>query len=98
MIRKLRLLSKLMTSKPGKQTIAIHILPNTSRSKGNQTMIFGQLIEHIMRTIFLEKSYAKNVVGKPPRGAGRVQTFYSDVIYLPTFNSPICLTFISIID
>ena len=29
-----------MTSKPGKQTIAIHILP-----KGNQTMKFDQLTE-----------------------------------------------------
>ena len=34
-----------MTSQPGKQTIAIHILPHFSRSKGNQTMKFGQLIE-----------------------------------------------------
>ena len=43
-----------MTSQPGKQTAAIHILPNISRSKGNQTKKFGQLIEH-MRNIFLEK-------------------------------------------
>ena len=48
-----------MTSQPGKQTIAIHILPNISRSKGNQTMKFGQLIEYNMRNIFLEKSYTK---------------------------------------
>ena len=48
-----------MTSQPGKQTIAIHILPNISRSKGNQTMKFGQLIECNMRNIFLEKSYTK---------------------------------------
>ena len=27
-----------MTSQPGKQTIAIHILPNMLRSKDNQTM------------------------------------------------------------
>ena len=32
---------------------------NISRSKGNQTMKFGQLIECNMRNIFLEKSYAK---------------------------------------
>ena len=31
-------------SQPG--TIAIHILPNISTSKGNQTLKFGQLIEH----------------------------------------------------
>ena len=41
------------------QTIAIHILPNISRSKDNQTMKFGQLIVRNMRHIFLEKSYTK---------------------------------------
>ena len=46
-----------MTSQPGQQTIAIHILPNISRSKGNQEMKFGQLIEYNMRNIFVEKSY-----------------------------------------
>ena len=35
-----------MTSKPGLQTVAIHILSNISQSKGNHTMKFGQLIEH----------------------------------------------------
>ena len=34
-----------MASQPGDKTITIHILPNISRSKGNQTMEFGQLIE-----------------------------------------------------
>ena len=48
-----------MMSQPGKQTIAIHILLNISRSKGNQTMKFGQLIECKMKNIFLEKSYTK---------------------------------------
>ena len=48
-----------MISQPGKQTIAIHILLNISRSKGNQTMKFGQLIERKMKNIFLEKSYTK---------------------------------------
>ena len=38
----------------------MHILPNTSRSKGNQTMKFGQLIECNIRNIFLEKSYPKS--------------------------------------
>ena len=36
-----------MTSQPGQQTIATHILPNISRSKGNRTMKLGQLIEYI---------------------------------------------------
>ena len=48
-----------MTSQPGWQTIVIRILPNISRSKGNQTMKFGQLIDYNMRNIFLEKSYTK---------------------------------------
>ena len=37
----------------------MHLLPNISRSKGNQTMKFGQLIEYNMRNFFLEKSYTK---------------------------------------
>ena len=41
-----------MTSQPGQQTITVHILPNISRSKGNQTMIFGQVMEDNKRKIF----------------------------------------------
>ena len=52
-----------MTLQPGKQTITIHILSNLSRSKSNQTMKFGQLLENNMKNIFLEKLY-KNVVEK----------------------------------
>ena len=48
-----------MTSQPGQQTIAIHILPNISRTKGNQAMKFGQLIEYNMRNIFIGRSYTK---------------------------------------
>ena len=44
-----------MTSQPGLQTIAIHILPNILQSKGNQAMKLGQLIEHNQRNIFLQK-------------------------------------------
>ena len=43
-----------MVSQPGKQTIAIHILPNISGSKGKQTMKFGQLIEHNVETFFFK--------------------------------------------
>ena len=43
-----------MTSQPGKQAIAMHILPNISRRQGNQTMKFGQLIVYNMKNIFLE--------------------------------------------
>ena len=49
-------------SQTGKQTIAIHKLPNISRSKGNQTMKFGQLIEYNMRNIFFKKNHAQNVL------------------------------------
>ena len=48
-----------MTPQPGLQTIPIHIFPNISRSKGNQAMKFGQLIEYDMRNIFVEKLYTK---------------------------------------
>ena len=49
-----------MTLQPGKQIIAIHILPNISRSKGNQTIKFCS-VNTIKREkhIFLEKSFAK---------------------------------------
>ena len=48
-----------MTSQPGKQTIAIHILSIISKSKGNQAIKYGQLKEYNMINIFLEKSYIK---------------------------------------
>ena len=46
-----------MTSQPGKQTIGIHTLPNTSRSEECQTMKFEHSIEYNLRNIFLEKSH-----------------------------------------
>ena len=45
-----------MTSQPGLQTIAIHISPNISQSKGNHTMTFCELIEY-NRNAFLRKLY-----------------------------------------
>ena len=57
LIRNIRLTLKLMMSQPDLQTIAIHILPNVSQSKSNQTMKFGQLIEQTRKIIFFE-SYA----------------------------------------
>ena len=47
--------------------IAKHMLPNLSRSKCNQTMKFGQLIEYDMRNIFLEKLYTKSGGETNPR-------------------------------
>ena len=59
LIRKIGLASYFMTSQPGLQTIPINILLNISQSKGNQTIKFGQLIEHIKRNIFLQKLCGK---------------------------------------
>ena len=56
-----------MTSQPGKQTIAIHILLNISRIKSNQTMKFGKLIEYDMGNIFLKEPYTKCGGGTIPR-------------------------------
>ena len=48
-----------MTSQPRKQTIAVQILFNISRSKTDQTITFGQLISYNIRNILLEKSCTK---------------------------------------
>ena len=48
-----------MTSQPGYLAIVIHLFPNISRSKANQTKKFGQSIEYNMRNIFFEKSYTE---------------------------------------
>ena len=53
-----------MASQPGKQTTAIHMLPNISRSKGNQARKFDQLTENNMRNVF-QKNDRQNVVEKP---------------------------------
>ena len=50
-----------MTSQSGKQIIVIHILPNISRSKDNQTMKLGLLIKYNRRNIIFEQSYTKCV-------------------------------------
>ena len=50
-----------MTSQPGNQTIAIHILPNVSRNKGSHTMKFGQVIEYNMKTFFFKKNTQNEV-------------------------------------
>ena len=53
-----------MTSQTGQQITTLHILPNISRSKDNQTIKFDQSIEYKMRNTFLEKSNIK-FGGKP---------------------------------
>ena len=62
-MRKIRSTSNSMTSQPGQQTIAIHLLTNISRSKGNQAMKLGQLIECNTKNIFL-KNDTENVKEK----------------------------------
>ena len=52
-----------MTAQPGKQIVAIQLLPNISISKSKQAMKCGKLIEYNMRNIFLEKSN-KNCCGE----------------------------------
>ena len=52
-----------MMSQTGLQIITIHILPNISRSKGNLTIKFGQIIKYSMRNIFVKK-YAKHEIAK----------------------------------
>ena len=52
-----------MTSSAGKETIAIHIMPNISRSKKTRylkdTAKSGQLTEYNVRNIFLQNSDRK---------------------------------------
>ena len=50
---------KRMASLPGLQSIAIHMLLNISQGKDNQTMKFGQLIDHNKRNIFLQNLWRK---------------------------------------
>ena len=49
LIRKRRLISKFKTSQPGYLKTTIHMLPNISQSKGNQTMKCGQFIDSNQR-------------------------------------------------
>ena len=54
-----------MTSQSGSQATTIHILPNISQSKGNQTMKFGQLIEYSnMKILECRKFHAENEAGR----------------------------------
>ena len=44
-----------MTSQPGLQTVAVHILPNISQTKGNQIITFGQLIKYNFFSKIMQK-------------------------------------------
>ena len=56
-----------MTSQPGLQTIAIHILPNISQSNGNQTVKFDQLTEYNERNDFPQRLCRKRGKGTSSR-------------------------------
>ena len=55
----LRSISKFMMPQAGQQIVTIHMLRDISRSKGNQSMIFDQLIQYNVRYIFHQKSCRK---------------------------------------
>ena len=56
-----------MTQQPRQQIVTIHKLLNISRSKGSQTMKFGQSIEHNMKNNCFEQSHIKYVRETNPR-------------------------------
>ena len=53
LIRKIRLILKFVTSQPLETNNCNNMSQNISKSKDNQTMKFGQLIEYNIRKIFL---------------------------------------------
>ena len=54
--RKPWLISKFMISQTGQQIITMRILYNISRSKGNQPIKIGQLINYKGKNVLLHKS------------------------------------------
>ena len=59
LIRKVKLISRFMTSHTKKKITAILILPNILKSKGNQAIKFCQFVEYNVRNSFLQKSCRK---------------------------------------
>ena len=64
LMRKLRIIPNFIWSHTGRQVLAIHVLPNISRSKVNQTMKLGRLTQYITPEIFFLKSCTQNVMKK----------------------------------
>ena len=57
-----------MTSQSCEQTVVIHILANISRSKGNQTMKLGYLIDYNLKKTFIKKlntKYGRKISARP---------------------------------
>ena len=76
-----------MTSQPRQKTIAIHILPNITRSKGNETMKVGHSREYNIKNIFLEKSYTKcagKTIPKPFSKRSKVNIFWTNSLIFYT--------------
>ena len=61
------MLQALFVLEVSKKITTVHIVPNTSSNKSNQTMKSDQLIEYNTRNIFLEKSYTKCGTETVPR-------------------------------
>ena len=75
LIRKIRLILKFMTSQPGKQTIAMYISPNISRSKSNQAIKFSQLTEYNMGNIKSQERLFPHLILNPD---SKVITFHQE--------------------
>ena len=54
---------EIMNLKSEKQTVAIHILSNISKRKGNETTKFGQLIQYNVGDFFI-KNHADREAGR----------------------------------
>ena len=50
LIRKPGIILKFMAPKLRKKTVTMHLLPNISRSKGNQTIKFGLFSKNMQKT------------------------------------------------
>ena len=59
MIWKINVIWKIMASLPRKQRTTIHLLPNILISSDNQIIKLSQLIEYMLRNIFVEKPFKK---------------------------------------
>ena len=62
--KKVKLMRNFVTSQSEIQIITIYVMTNISRSKGNEVMEFGQLIEYNVKNNFLQKFYTENEVGR----------------------------------
>ena len=85
-----------MTSEPGYQAIAIHILNNISGSKDNQAIKTDQLLRYNLRNIFREKSFTKRGGETIPRPFYKNSELsisldqYSKILYILYFVLIVC--------